>query len=280
MEICILDLDKNIFGSRHIEEFNILFGDKMKINEQNIRLAWKKEIPMLPLLTNLMPSKMAERFRKLDNVIIQQGVEARRFIVLDRLTERTDKQRMSLEKICKRIHNQEYLTRLIFAVKFLELYEKFGIDVDEYVIMPSHLVKGRRVACKEQYDDFCKIFLPNGMALNEINIRYAAKEGLSIDWYINNIAPKIVYNLHTNILEIASSNCEEIKNGIRQEGSRKLMEYGKLYAARTIDVAEYKDVRDKTYEAYFNQQRKAHRSTALIIWLYTAELMNHYGDKS
>jgi len=279
MEICILDLDKNIFGSRHIEEFNILFGDKMKINEQNIRLAWKKEIPMLPLLTNLMPSKMAERFRKLDNVIIQQGLEARRFIVLDRLTERTDEQRVSLGEICERIHIQEYLTRLIFAVKFLELYEKFGIDVDEYVIMPSHLVKGRRIACKEQYDDFCEIF-PNGMALNEINIRYAAKECLSIDWYINNLTPKTVDDLHTNIIRIAFDNFEEIKDGIRQEESRKLMQYSNLYSSKIIDVAEYKDVRDKTYEAYFNQQRKAHRSTALIIWLYTAELMNYYGDKS
>ena len=280
MEICILDLDKNIFGSRHIEEFNILFGDKMKINEQNIRLAWKKEIPMLPLLTNLMPSKMAERFRKLDNVIIQQGVEARRFIVLDRLTERTDEQRVSLGEICERIHNQEYLTRLIFAVKFLELYEKFGIDVDEYVIMPSHLVKGRRVACKEQYDDFCKIFLPNGMALNEINIRYAAKEGLSIDWYINNLTPKTVDNLHTNILGIALDNFEEIKNGIRQEESRKLMHFNNLRARNEIDLVKYNDARDKTYETYFDQQKKAHRSTALIIWLYTAELMNYYGDKS
>lgn len=279
MEICILDLDKNVFGSRHIEEFNILFGDKMKINEQNIRLAWKKEIPMLPLLTNLMPPKMAERFRKLDNVIIQQGLEARRFIVLDRLTERTDEQRVSLGEICERINNQEYLTRLIFAVKFLELYEKFGIEVDEYVIMPSHLIRGRRVACKEQYSDFCNIF-PNGMILDEESIRYATQVGLSIDWYINNIAPKTVYNLHTNIIGIASNNCEEIKNGIRQEESRKLMEYGKLYTARTIDVAEYNNMRDKTYEAYFNQQRKAHRSTALIVWLYTAELMNHYGDKS
>lgn len=279
MEICILDLGKNVFGSRHIEEFNALFGDKMKINEQNIRLAWKKEIPMLPLLTNLMPPKMVKRFDKLDNVIIQQGVEARRFIVMDRLTERTDEQRVSLTQICERIHNQEYLTRLIFAVKFLELYEKFGIDVDEYVIMPSHLTKGRRIACKEQYDDFCEIF-PNGMALNEINIRYAAKECLSIDWYINNLTPKTVDNLHTNILGIALDNFEEIKNGIRQEESRKLMHFNNLRARNEIDLVKYNDERDKTYEAYFNQQIKARRSTALIVWLYTAELMNHYGDKS
>lgn len=279
MEICILDLDKNVFGSRHVENFGVLFGSEMKINESNIRLAWKKEIPLLPLLTNLMPPKMAQRFSKLDNVIIQQGIEARRFIVMDRLTERTDEQKVSLGKTCERINNQEYLTRLIFAVKFLELYEKSGIDVDEYVIMPSDLVKGRRVACKEQYDDFCEIF-PNGMALNETNIRYAAKECLSIDWYINHLAPKTVDNLHTNILGIALNNFEEIKNGIRQEESRKLMQYSNLYSSKIIDIAEYNDVRDKTYGTYFDQQEKAHRSTALIIWLYTAELMNHYGDKS
>lgn len=279
MKIDILNLTLVNFAPRHVEEFNLLFGNEMKINESNIRLAWKKEIPLLPLLTNLMPPKMAERFRKLDNVIIQQGVEARRFIVLDRLTERTDEQRVSLTEICERIHNQEYLTRLIFAVKFLELYEKFSIDVDEYVVMPNHLIKGRRVACKEQYDDFCEIFLPNGMALNEINIRYAAKEGLSIDWYINNVAPKTVDNLHTNILGIALDNFEEIKDGIRQEERRKLMQYGNLYSSKAIDIVEYNSVRDKTYETYFEQQ-KAHRSTALIIWLYTAELMHHYGDKS
>ena len=75
-------------------------------------------------------------------------------------------------------------------------------------------------------------------------------------------------------------NFEEIKNGIRQEESHKLMQYGNLYSNKIIDIAEYNDVRDKTYEAYFEQQKKAHRSTALIIWLYTAELMHYYGDKS
>jgi hypothetical protein len=279
MEICILDLDKNVFGSRHIGEFNALFGDKMKINEQNIRLAWKKEIPMLPLLTNLMPPKMAERFRKLDNIIIQQGVEARRFIVLDRLTERTDEQRVSLGETCERINNQEYLTRLIFAVKFLELHEKFGIDVDEYVIMPSHLIMGKRLACQKQYLSFREIF-PNGMILDEESIRYAMQAELSIDWYINHLVPQTVYDLHTNILGIAFDNFEEIKDGIRQEESRKLMQYSNLYSSKIIDIAEYSNVRDKTYEEYFNQQKKAHRSTALIIWLYTAELMHHYGDKS
>lgn len=279
MKIDILNLTLVNFAPRHVEEFNLLFGNEMKINEQNIRLAWKKEIPMLPLLTNLMPPKMARRFKNLDCVIVQQGLEARRFLVLDRLTERTDEQKVSLGKICERINNQEYLTRLIFAVKFLELYEKSGADVDEYVIMPNHLIKGRRTACKEQYDDFCKIF-PDGMALNEINIRYAAKEGLSIDWYINNLTPKTVDNLHTNILKIALDNFEEIKNGIRQEEGRKLMQYGNLYSSKIIDIVEYNNARDNTYEAYFNQQKKAHRSTALIIWLYTAELMNHYGDKS
>lgn len=279
MKIDILNLTLVNFAPRHVEEFNLLFGNEMKINESNIRLAWKKEIPLLPLLTNLMPPKMAERFRKLDNVIIQQGLEARRFIVLDRLTERTDEQRVSLGEICERIHIQEYLTRLIFAVKFLELYEKFGVDVDEYVIMSNHLIVGRRLACQEEYLSFREIF-PNGMALNETNIRYAAKECLSIDWYINNLTPKTVDNLHTNILGIALDNFEEIKNGIRQEESRKLMQYSNLYSSKIIDIAEYNDVRDKTYGTYFNQQRKAHRSTALIIWLYTAELMNYYGDKS
>lgn len=278
MKIDILNLTLVNFAPRHVEEFNLLFGNEMKINESNIRLAWKKEIPLLPLLTNLMPPKMAERFRKLDNVIIQQGVEARRFIVLDRLTERTDEQRVSLTEICERIHNQEYLTRLIFAVKFLELHEKSGIDADEYVVMPSHLIVGKRLACQEQYLSFREIF-PNGMALNETNIRYAAKECLSIDWYINNLTPKTVDDLHTNIIRIAFDNFEEIKDGIRQEESRKLMRYGNLYSNKMIDIIEYNDGRDKTYETYFNQQRKAHQSTALVVWLYTAELMNHYGDK-
>ena len=117
------------------------------------------------------------------------------------------------------------------------------------------------------------------MVLNEINIRYAAKEGLSIDWYINNIAPKIVYNLHTNILGIALDNFEEIKNEIRQEKSRKLMHFNNLRSKNEINLVEHNDARDKTYETYFDQQKKAHHSTALIIWLYTAELMNYYGDK-
>ena len=53
MEICILDLDKNIFGSRHIEEFNILFGDKMNI---------KTKLTRFVKLNN----RVAATFQKLD----------------------------------------------------------------------------------------------------------------------------------------------------------------------------------------------------------------------